>query len=296
MLIGPWTHFKTRGTRTGGGIDFGPEAELDGLKLYLAWHDRFLKGIQNGMDGKPSLTLFVMGENRWRYENEWPLARTRFTRYYISGGGKVNSALGDGLLSTQPPVGAETDQYVYDPASPVPTLGGNVCCTSVPNGMHDHTTIEARDDVLVYTTEALTEAIEVTGPIRMKLYAATSARDTDWVARLLDVHPDGTVYNLQDGILRARYRSGKDKPASLLEPDKVYEYDIDMWATSNVFLPRHRIRLEITSSNFPRFDRNLNTGEDPATGSRMEKARQKIFHSARYPSHLVLPVIPRGTK
>jgi putative CocE/NonD family hydrolase len=294
IVIGPWTHFKTHGTRTGGGIDFGPEAELNGLKLYLAWHDRFLKGIDNGVDRKPPLTLFIMGENKWRYENEWPLARTKYTRYYISSNGKANGAKGDGKLGAQPPAGVETDQYLYDPASPVPTLGGNVCCTSVPLGMHDHQPIEARDDVLVYTTPALMESVEVTGPITMRLYAATSAKDTDWIARLADVYPDGRVYNLQDGILRARYRSGKDKPASLLQPGKVYRYDIDMWATSNVFLPGHRIRLEITSSNFPRFDRNLNTGEDPATGTRMEKAQQTIYHSGKYPSHVVLPIIPSG--
>ncbi len=294
ILIGPWTHFKTHGTRTGSGIDFGPEAVLNGLKLYLAWHDRFLKGIDNGMDKKPPLTLFVMGENKWRFENEWPLARTKFTKYYLSSDGKASSAEGDGKLGTEIPTGAETDRYIYDPASPVPTLGGNVCCTSVPSGMRDHRSIEEREDVLVYSTPVLSDAIEVTGPIKMKLYAATSARDTDWVARLLDVHPDGKVYNLQDGILRARYRDGKNKPASLLDPEKVYEYEIDMWITSNVFLPGHQIRLEITSSNFPRFDRNLNTGEDPATGARMEKAQQTIYHSARYPSHLILPVIPRG--
>lgn len=293
MIIGPWTHFKTHGTRTGGGIDFGPEAVLDGLKLYLAWHDRFLKGIDNGMDRKPPLTLFIMGENRWRYESEWPLARTQFTRYYIDSGGKANSARGDGRLSTGLPAGAESDRYLYDPASPVPTLGGNVCCTSVPLGMRDHRPIEEREDVLVYSTPPLAQAVEVTGPIRMKLYAATSARDTDWVARLLDVYPDGRVYNLQDGIVRARYRAGKEQPAALLEPGRVYEYEIDMWATSNVFLPGHRIRLEITSSNFPRFDRNLNTGEDPATGTRMEKAEQTVYHSRRYPSHVILPVIPR---
>jgi putative CocE/NonD family hydrolase len=294
LLIGPWSHFKTHGTRTGGGIDFGPEAVLNGLKLYLAWHDRFLKGIDNGMDRKPALTLFIMGENTWRHENEWPLARTKYTKYYLSCAGKANSAKGDGKLTTGPPTGVETDRFVYDPASPVPTLGGNVCCTSVPIGMHDHGQIEARDDVLVYTTPELAEAVEVTGPIKMKLFAATSAKDTDWVARLVDVYPDGRAYNLQDGILRARYRGGKDKPESLLKPGKTYEYDIDLWATSNVYLPGHRIRLEITSSNFPRFDRNLNTGEDPATGTRMEKAQQTIYHSARYPSHVILPIIPRG--
>lgn len=294
MIIGPWTHFKTYGVRDAAGMDFGPEAVLNGQKLYLAWHDHYLKGIDNGMDKRPPIDLFIMGENQWRSENEWPLARTKYTKYYISSGGKANTAAGNGSLGTAAPAGAETDKYTYDPASPVPTLGGNVCCSSVAQGIHDHQTVEARDDVLIYTTPVLTEAVEVTGPIAMKLYAATSGKDTDWVARLVDVYPDGKAMNLQDGILRARYRGGKNQPAALLEPGKVYEYDIDLWATSNVFLPGHRIRLEITSSDFPRFDRNLNTGEDPATGTRMEKAEQTIYHSAKYPSYVLLPIIPRG--
>jgi putative CocE/NonD family hydrolase len=152
--------------------------------------------------------------------------------------------------------------------------------------------VEKRNDVLVYTSTVLTEPVEVTGPIQMKLYASTSAKDTDWTAKLVDVHPDGYAQNIQDGIIRARYRNGIDEPASLLQPGQVVEYTIDMWATSNTFLPGHRIRLEISSSNFPRFDRNLNTGEDPATGTRMEKAQQTIYHSAEYPSHVVLPIIP----
>jgi hypothetical protein len=293
IIIGPWPHFKTYGTRTAGGMDFGPEAVLNGQKLYLAWHDHYLKGIDNGMDRRPPVELFIMGENQWRAENEWPLARTKYTKYYIASGGKANSTSGDGMLGIAGPSGAEADHYTYDPASPVPTLGGNVCCSSVARGTHDHREVEARDDVLIYSTPVLTEAVEVTGPISMKLFAATSAKDTDWVVRLVDVYPDGRAMNLQEGILRARYRRGKNAPASLLKPGKVYEYNVDMWATSNVFLPGHRIRLEITSSNFPRFDRNLNTGEDPATGTRMEKAQQNVYHSAKYSSYVLLPIIPR---
>ncbi|HWK74292.1 MAG TPA: CocE/NonD family hydrolase [Povalibacter sp.] len=294
LIIGPWTHNKYLGKRDGGGsVDFGPEANVDTSKIYQAWHDKWLLGIDNGMDRAAPVSIFVMGENRWRNENEWPLARTRYTKYYIHGGGKANSAAGDGVLSTLPPKNEPTDQYVYDPADPVQTLGGNVCCSSVPSGTHDHREIEKRDDVLTYTTPVLTQAVEVTGPIKAKLYAATSAKDTDWVVRLIDVHPDGMAQNIQDGILRARYRAGNDKPASLLDAGKVYEYDVDMWASSNVFLPGHRIRVEITSSNFPRFDRNLNTGEDPATGVRMQKASQTIYHDAKHPSHVLLPIIPR---
>lgn len=293
LIIGPWIHSKNVFTGAGDALDFGPDARLDAHKLYLAWHDRWLKGIENGMDRTAPLKLFIMGENVWRDEQEWPLARTRYTKFYIGSGGKANTAAGDGTLGLNPPGGAGLDRYTYDPASPVPSLGGNICCSSVPGGVADFRPVENRDDVLVYSTPVLTGPVEVTGPIRMKLYASTSAKDTDWVVRLLDVYPDGRVINLQDGILRARCREGKNRPASLVEPEKIYEYDVDMWATANVFLPGHRIRLEITSSNFPRFDRNLNTGEDPATGTRMEIARQTIYHSAGYPSHVVLPVIPR---
>jgi putative CocE/NonD family hydrolase len=294
IIIGPWTHSKYLGRRDGGGsVDFGPEANVDASKIFQAWHDHWLLGVDNGVDKAPPVTIFVMGENQWRNENEWPLARTQYTKYYLHSDGKANSATGTGTLSTQAPKQESSDKYVYDPADPVKTLGGNVCCSSVPAGTHDHREIEKRSDVLVYTTPVLTEAVEVTGPIKAKLYAATSAKDTDWIVRLIDVHPDGMAQNIQDGILRARYRAGNDKPATLLEPAKVYGYDIDMWATSNVFLPGHRIRVEITSSNFPRFDRNLNTGEDPATGTRMEKASQTIHHDAKYPSHVVLPIIPR---
>ncbi|HVW68179.1 MAG TPA: CocE/NonD family hydrolase [Steroidobacteraceae bacterium] len=299
LVIGPWIHFKNHAPRIDSapdpsdpGIDFGPDAAIDMRQVYLRWHDHWLKGIDNGVEREPPVSLFVMGVNRWRNEKEWPLARTRYTNYYLHSGGHANSAGGDGTLATTGPTGPATDTFTYDPASPVPTLGGNVCCSSVPNGPHDQRPVEARSDVLVYTTPALREPLEVTGPIRVKLFAASSAADTDWTAKLVDVHPDGYAQNLQDGIVRARYRRGKDQPAALLEPGRVYEYDIDLWATSNTFLPGHRLRVEIASSNFPRFDRNLNTGEDPATGTRLQLARQTIYHSAKYPSHIVLPVIP----
>jgi uncharacterized protein len=192
------------------------------------------------------------------------------------------------------PSAATTDQFVYDPAAAVPTAGGNVCCSSVPSGVRDHSRVSAREDVLVYSTPVLTSAVEVTGPISLMLFAATSARDTDWVARLIDVHPDGYEQNIADGIVRARYRAGMDKPPALLDAGRVYEYRVDLWSSSNVFLPGHRIRVQVTSSNFPRFDRNLNTGEDPATGTRMERATQTVHHSPQYPSHIVLPIIPRA--
>jgi putative CocE/NonD family hydrolase len=303
IMIGPWVHGAGRRNNTATGqaadpnaTDFGPDAEVDIQRVTLRWFDHWLKGMNNGVAEEPPVKIFVMGENKWRYEREWPLARTQYTKYYISSKGKANSMLGDGVLSTRPPSsGSDTDSFSYDPANPVPTLGGNTCCAQqVPSGPWDQRSAERRDDVLVFTSDELTEPVEVTGPITMKLFAASSAKDTDWTAKLVDVDPNGFARNVQDGILRARYRDAIGKQGTLIEPGKIYEYTIDMWATSNTFLPGHRIRLEIASSNFPRFDRNLNTGEDPANGTRMVTAKQTIYHNAQYPSHVLLPVIPRG--
>ena len=305
LMIGPWVHGTGRRDNQAPGpnanpeaYDFGPAAEVENQKITLRWFDYWLKGIENGVKDEPPIKIFVMGENVWRYENEWPLRRAQPTKYYISSGGRANTLYGDGVLSTSTPrAGSETDRYTYDPNNPVPTLGGNSCCAALtPTGPWDQRAAERRDDVLVYSTEVLKEAVEVTGPVTMKLYAATSARDTDWTAKLVDVGPDGFARNVQEGIIRARYRNAIGKPGTLLEPNRVYEYTIDMWAGSNVFLPGHQIRLEISSSNFPRFDRNLNTGEDTATGTRMERAQQTIYHSAQYPSHIILPTVTRESR
>jgi hypothetical protein len=255
--------------------------------------------MDNGVAADAPIQIFVMGDNVWRNEKEWPLARTRYTNYYIQSGGGANSANGDGVLTAAKPQnvekGAESDTFNYDPADPVPSMGGNVCCSNVPSGPWDQRAVETRKDVLVYTTPEMKEPTEITGPIKMELFAATSAKDTDWTAKLVDVRPDGFAQNIQSGIVRARYRTGAGKPAQMIEPGKVYDYTIDLWATSYVIQPGHKLRLEVSSSDFPRFDRNLNTGEDPATGTGMTVAKQTIFHSARYPSHVVLPLIPRGT-
>ena len=298
LMIGPWSH--SVGTRTlPTGIDggapavSGDNAVFDMKLVFLRWFDRWLKGIDNGVAADDPVQIFVMGDNAWRNEKEWPLARTQYTNYYIQSGGHANSAIGDGVLTTQQPKGAESDGFRYDPANPVPSMGGNVCCSNVPSGPMDQRSVERRDDVLVYTTPEMKTPTEITGPIKMELFAATSAKDTDWTAKLVDVQPNGVAQNIQSGIVRARYRDGGGKPAQPIAPDKVYSYAIDLWATSYIIQPGHRLRLEISSSDFPRFDRNLNTGEDPGTGTRMAIARQTIYHSARYPSHLVLPLIPR---
>jgi hypothetical protein len=221
----------------------------------------------------------------------------KYTSYYLQSGGRANTLNGDGVLALAAPTsGAPKDTFTYDPADPVPTLGGNNCCRSdiVPMGAFDQRAAERRDDVLVFTGPELTKPVEVTGPIVMKLFASTMAKDTDWTAKLVDVHPSGFAQNIQDGIIRGRYRESVGGAAKPTESGKVYEYTIDMWSTSNTFLPGHRVRVEISSSNFPRFDRNLNTGEDTGTGTAIVKAAQTVYHSQQYPSHIVLPIIPRS--
>jgi uncharacterized protein len=293
MLIGPWVHGLN--ANPVGAVNFGVGAVTDLARVQLRWYDHWLKGVPNGVDTEPPIKIFVMGENYWRTEKEWPLARTSYVKYYLHSGGRANTLHGDGRLDAAAPAAETPDRFVYDPADPVPTLGGNNCCWThiVPMGPFDQRSAERRDDVLVYQTAPLTEPIEVTGPISAVLYAATSARDTDWTVKLVDVHPDGFAQNLQDGIVRARYRESRMKAAPV-EPERTYEYTVDLWATSNVFLPGHRIRVEVSSSNFPRFDRNLNTGEDTPTATRMTKANQTVYHDGQRPSHVVLPVVPRA--
>ena len=293
LLIGPWAHLfpYTSPTSTGTGeIDFGADALIDLHEIQLRWFDHWLKGIDTGILDEPPVKIFVMGENRWRDEREWPLARTRYTPYFLHSGGRANSDRGDGVLDQRRPAGEAADRFVYDPDDPVPTRGGNTLILAM--GVQDQRPVEARHDVLVYTSAVMTEKLEVTGPVTVTLYAASNASDTDFTAKLVDVRPDGYAQNLADGIVRARYRESRTSPAPLT-PGEVSRFTIDLWATSHVFLPGHRIRLEIASSNFPRFDRNLNTGEDQATGTRRQSARQTVFHDERYPSHVVLPVIPR---
>src|SRR5215472_15130277 len=262
LLIGPWAHLfpYTSPTSTGtGDIDFGQDSLINLHEVQLRWFDHFLKGINTKICDEPPVRIFVMGDNRWRDENEWPLARTRYTPYYFHSGGRANSSNGDGTISNSKPSDETADNFVYDPADPVPTCGGNTLIIAM--GVMDQRRVEARPDVLVYTSDAMASVLEVTGPLKVNLYAATSACDTDFTAKLVDVYPDGFAQNLADEILRARYRKSCEKPA-LLKPGEVTKFVIDLWATSHVFLPGHRIRLEISSSNFPRFDRNLNSGDD----------------------------------
>ncbi len=298
IVMGPWTHqqagsLMAQTDTSAGDRDFGVPSLLDTRAIELRWWDHWLKGIDNGAEREAPVKLYVMGADTWREEQEWPLARTEWTPYYLHSGGGANTLRGDGMLSTEKPGTEPVDHYDYDPELPAPTMGGCNCCNPeiVPWGMYDQRPVEMRDDVLVYTTPPLEQDTEVTGPVVVQLYAATDGRDTDFTAKLVDVLPDGTAWNLCDGIVRARYRDGRG-PAELLEPGEVYEFTIDCWVTSNLFKAGHRIRVEISSSNFPRFDRNLNTGDPIADDASPRVAHQTIHHDAEHPSHILLPIIP----
>jgi uncharacterized protein len=290
VLIGPWTHEEEVDRRLGD-LDFGADATRSIRDDELRWYDHWLRDVDTGLLDEPPIALFVMGANRWRREREWPLRETELTAWYLRSAG---------ALGVEPPGPSEPpDRYEYDPADPVPTLGGNNSLLTMMGGAElrvvpgplDQRPLERRDDVLLYTSEPLRDDVEVTGPVEVVLYAASSARDTDWVIRLTDVYPDGRSIFLTEGILRARYRLG-DERTEPLERNEVAEYRIRCYPTSNVFRRGHRIRLAVTSSSFPRFSRNLNTGEDVGTGTRTAVARQTVLHTAAYPSHAVLPVVP----
>lgn len=290
LIVGPWTHARpSSDSRRIGRVDYGPQAGFDSESLMVAWFRHWLGEAPAAGDfPAPPVRLFVMGENRWRDEMEWPLARARATSLHLASDGGANSLDGNGRLTWEPSAGAPSDSFTYDPRTPVPT-GSAGAYSRAPT---DQRAIEARRDVLVYTSAPLAEPLEVTGPVQLLLWAASSARDTDFTGRLVDVLPDGTARALTDGIIRARYRHGRSAPV-LLSPGEPTEFVIEAGATSNVFLPGHRIRLEVASSNFPRYDRNPNTGAPFASDSTTVSARQTVFHDRARPSRLILPVIPR---
>lgn len=280
-----------------GEVDFGPTAApIDESSFILDWYDHLFFGKMNQFsDDHYPVRIFVMGKNEWRDELAWPPKTTQQTKYYLLSAGRANSSSGDGSLVTVKPRQSVADSYVYDPAQPVPTVGGPLCCDAghLPPGPRDQTNVEARSDVLVYSTPLLDHDLEITGPITLSLFAKSSAVDTDFTAKLVDVWPNGFAQNLTDGILRASFREstlGNPKP---LGSEQVYEYKIDLWSTSNLFLKGHRIRLEVSSSNSPRFDRNLNTGKRAATDVGSVKATNTILHDGEHPSALILPVLQR---
>jgi len=297
LVIGPWAHTP----RVLWARKFGPEGKMPPEVIEaLPWFDHWLRGVDNEVADWPPIRYFLMGANEWRQASAWPLPGTVFTEYYFHSSGQANSCAGDGALSRERPDEEATDQFVYDPAHPVPTLGGGnlewqlTQTWVIPNaGVFDQRKIERRRDLLCYTSAPLSEDLEVTGPIQVVVYAASSAQDTDFTAKLVEVLPQGKALNLQDGIIRARFRSGDLRRPELIEPDRIYAYTIDLSATANLFRRGSRLRVEISSSNFPRFARNLNTGEDPATATRMEKAEQTLYHDSARPSRIVLPIVPR---
>ncbi|MCC5939215.1 MAG: CocE/NonD family hydrolase [Lunatimonas sp.] len=288
LLVGPWGHGP--GTKFGD-LEFGDHAFIDLFEEELRYYDFHLKGVKNGLDTEKPVKIFYMGENQWRQEDNWPIPGTEYKEMYLSADGPANTLRGGGKLSFEKPSQTGSDTYMYDPNQPVMTYGGNNCCgTPTVAGPKDQRTIERRHDVLVYTSEYLTEPITVAGPITMKLHAATDGPDTDWMIKLIDVYPDGKSYPVSEGILRARFKDGLDK-INFLVPNQVYEFEIEMMGTANVFLPGHRIRIDITSSNFPQFDRNPNTGKPLGSDAEIRIAKQTVRHGGATPSHIVLPIV-----
>lgn len=280
MVVGPWGHGASRKF---GEVDFGPGAMRSAFEYELRWFDHWLKGIDNGVEKEPPVEIFYMGANQWRKEKDWPVPGTEYRPMFLDAA--------RGLTFARPNApGSET--YVSDPANPVPTLGGNNCCGSpTVAGPVDQRPIERRPDVLSFTSAAMTTPLTIAGPVKMKLHAATNGPDTDWMVKLIDVAPDGYAMNIAEGILRARFREGLDKP-KLLTPNQVYEFEVDMVGTANVFLPGHRVRVDIMSSNFPQFSVNPNTGEPLATAGVGRAARNTVHFGAARPSAVILPVVP----
>jgi uncharacterized protein len=289
LLMGPWGHNVNTSTKVSE-IDFGPQSLIPIYDEVARWYDRWLRNYPEGRQDAP-VRIFIMGENAWRDEQEWPLARAQWTPFFLQSGGSANSRFGNGRLSTILPAANEpSDEYTYNPANPTPFLTEPT--SSQIGEADDYTAVQRRDDVLVYQTEPLEKDTEVTGPVRVDLYASSSALDTDFMAMLIDVWPNGYRQRLCDGMVRARFREGMDQP-SLIEPGQIYHYSIDCWNTAQVFQAGHRICLQISSSAFPKFDRNLNTGAALGLTSEFVTADQRIYHDAEHPSAIVLPIVPR---
>jgi uncharacterized protein len=286
LVIGPWPHWPLNGERVLNGVDFGDEAVIDLDGFVIRFLDRWLKGAENRVEDELPVRVFVMGANEWWAADRWPLAETEYVPYYFHSEGTANTGSGDGRLSPQPPEDEPVDRYDYDPLDPV----GSVW--SMFDGPVDESEPSSRNDVLCYTTDAFTDPLDIVGPVSCELYASSSARDTDWHVRLVDVWPDGQQRFLCHGVLRARFRDSFHEPA-LLEPGEVYRFRIELDPTGVRMLPGHRLRVAISSSWFPRFDRNTNSGADNTwLDDEVVVASQTIFHDPDHPSHVVLPVIP----
>jgi uncharacterized protein len=288
VLMGPWAHLLPYNLPTSGGtgdIDFGPEAPIFLLDTELQWFDHYLKGGGDNLP-RPAVRIFVMGENRWRDEADWPLARARIQSWYLHSSGSANSLEGDGTLTQREPLQEPPDRYRYDPKDPVVTAGGHFI---VEGGVRDQRPNETRHDVLVYTSDSLVHDLELGGPVQATLFASSSAYDTDFFVTLVDVHPDGYAQNLLEAGVRGRHR--KLGEISMLERGKVYDFEFDLWSACHVVFAGHRLRVHVTSSDFPRFDRNPNSGAPVGTDTQLLEAEQSVFHDRDHPSRIVLSVI-----
>ena len=296
LLVGPWGHiaFSTPTSGGTGDADFGPESVIELQETLLRWFDHHLRGLDTGLLDEPPVRLFVMGDDRWRDEPGWPLERAVTRELYLHSGGAANSSAGDGTLSFDRPGAEPPDAFDYDPDDPVPTRGGTTLMNlAMTGGVLDQSEVEQRADVLVYTGEELTEPLEVTGPVSVVLHAVSTAPDTDFTAKLVDLQPDGYARNVVEGIVRASFRASLSDPTPIA-PGEVVTYEIDLWATSHVFAPGHRLRLEVSSSNFPRYERNPNTGEPAGTATSVVVAHQRVLHETAFASHVRLPVVERS--
>ena len=297
LIIGPWSHQIAPWGRVPMGENgeyadrtFGKQALSDVIEMHMHWYDQRLKGIDTGVDEEAPIKLFVMGKNTWRDEYEWPLERTEWTKFYLSSAG--NAVDGGGGLHPEIKTSDRTsDSFIYDPGDPVPSLGSQYQTYDFC-GPHDRSHIQRRPDVLTFTTDVLTEDMEITGPISATIWASSDAKDTDFTATLTDLEPDGKAIALCEGIVRARFRNGTENP-QMMVPGEIYKFEIDMWNTSNSFIKGHRIRIELSSSNFPRYNRNLNSGNPIASDIDITLANQTVYHGIQYPSYINLPVIPK---
>ena len=293
VIIGPWTHMNFSGVFPE--IEYGSgssAAAIDLAGMHMRWYDRWVRGIENGAEKDPPVMIFLMGRNEWLFESDWPLPDAHCRSYYLHSGGSANTLSGDGSLSLEVPGDEPSDVYLYNPLRPVPTVGGQVILPGGNStGPRDQREVEVRDDVLVYSTPVLEKELEVIGPVELTLYVSSSARDTDFTGKLVDVYPDGKAVILTEGIMRARYRDSFERP-KMMEPGEIYGLTLNLWATANVFLPGHSVRLEVSSSNFPRFDRNSNTGGTISGETRDEyiTAVNRVHHDGAHPSQLILPI------
>jgi putative CocE/NonD family hydrolase len=271
------------------------DARLNYSELTYGWFDYFLKGTSEGNDITkwPKVRYFTMGSNKWQTAEQWPPAGAAPMKFYLSSSGKANTGKGDGVLTAASPAMDAPDRFTYDPMNPVSSYGGNVCCTgnAVTGGSFDQSKMEERNDILVYSSDVLKEGVELSGPIDVMLYVSSDAKDTDFTVKLIDVDENGKAWNLDETIQRMRYRDGYDKPLVWMEPNKVYKVAFQPMNTSNYFAPGHRIRIEISSSNFPRFDRNMNTGGKNYDEVKGVVANNSVHHSKQYPSEITISVV-----